>query len=1208
MSPSLRFASLVLALLAACTTEPARDVVRAETEGARPKPEPPAVAAEPAPEAARASEPSPEVQPPVDAEPDAAAARDAATSAALAEPASARAGEVPAPAAEPAPRVESAPVPAAPVAAQAASAPPRAEASGDAPRAPKRLRLEYLENPIGIEEPRPRFSWELDDPRRGAVQSAYEIAVAPSRDALLAGAAAWTTGRVASDATNQIEYAGPPLRYDAESWWRVRTWDARGVASPWSEPASWRMGPMTHTDWKGVWIADAAPVDKPKPAHDGWHSGWKPNEDDLVWVQIDFGQARPFEELRLHPARPRDGEPGYLFPLKYRVWVSDEPTFMKKAVPTHIVDETFVDVPNPGGEPKAYRIGSRMNVRYVRFGFLKLAKDAVHGHGVALSEIELVDFGQVVSKGVAVSCSDSLEEGGWGLNKLFDGDKESHPAHDVPTPPAPLLRHEFVLDAPVKRATAYATALGLYELSFNGRRAGDRVLAPEWTRYDGRVQYQAYDVTALLAQGRNAIGALLGEGWYAGRIGLADQFPGFPARGLYGDKPLFLMQLEVDLADGEHVTVTTRPETWKTTLEGPLRSNDLLDGETFDARRALVGWDRAGFDDAQWKPAENIGEPDQGIYAQPCEPIRVVEELPAISVREAQEGVWLFDVGRNVTGVCRLTCTGAAGSAVVLRHGEMLDADGRLYTANLRKAAQTDRFVLRGGGRETFEPRFTYHGFRYVEVRGLAGKPEPGDLVARVLRTAARETSTFECSDPVLNGLWTNSRASLRGNLTGIATDCPQRDERLGWLGDFGAFAQTAMYQMDLAAFLGKWTADVREAQARNGGFPDFAPHPFNADQRFSCSPGWADAGVSVPWLAWVNYGDKRLLERHFAAMQRHVDFVMNYNRQFRWDTMRGNDYGDWLNGSTIVAEGWDTKGCEVSKDVFAWAFLRETTRTLGRIARVLRGNEDPSPVYQGVLMGYSDYSDNVRHAFQTKWINPEGRIDGETQAGYALALAFDLVPGELRARTAERLQAAIEARGGQLTTGFHTTHRALIELSRAGLPADAYASEARFPALGWQLAQGATTMWERRDGFVPGRGFQDPGMNSFDHFAFGSVGEWMMGWLLGLRPDEQAPGWKHFLVAPAPTAKVTSARGSHDTIRGRIEVAWTKTDGAFELEVLVPAGTSATVRLPARSGATITEGGKPLADAAPHATLARSAEGFVEIEAKAGRYRFRAE
>ncbi|MBI5362830.1 MAG: family 78 glycoside hydrolase catalytic domain [Planctomycetes bacterium] len=1079
----------------------------------------------------------------------------------------------------------------------------------DGARAPQRLRVEYLENPLGLDETKPRFSWELDDARRGATQSAYELAVASSRDASLAGNAdVWSSGRVASDATNQIEYAGPALQFDRTYWWRVRSIDGAGKESPWSAPATWSMGPLAPTDWKGAWIADPHAVEKPKREHHGWRSTWKEKEDDMVWVQVDLGQQRPVEAVRFYPAHPCNdpkATAGWLFPRQYRVWISEEPTFLQK-MPIHVVDETAFDVPNPGDEVKVHKLVSRTTCRYLRIGFLKLAKAEGQGFGVALSEIELVDLGAIVSKGAGITASESFDGDGWSLANLFDGDKQSHLAIDVAPPPAPMLRGEFELAGPVKRATAYVTALGLYELHLNGAAVGDHVLAPEWTRYDGRVQCQAYDVTALLNPGRNAAGALLGDGWYAGKVGLLDSVPGSPRRGVYGDKPLFLMQLEVDLANGQHARFSTNPE-WRSTLAGPIRSNDLLDGETYDARRELAGWDRPGFDAKDWTPVAKVGDPDQGIYAQPCEPMRVVEELHAVAITELAPKTWIVDFGRNVTGRCRIELAGAAGSTVTLRHGEVLDTDGQLYTANLRGALQTDRYTFRGGGREAWEPRFTLHGFRYVELTGLATKPALGDVVARVVRTSARETAGFESSEPVLDGLWRNARASLAGNLTGVATDCPQRDERLGWMGDLGAFAQTAMYQMDLAAFFGKWAQDVRDAAASDGRFSDFAPNPFAADGRFIGSAAWSDAGISVPWTAYVNYGDRRLLERHYAAMRRHLDFLMNYNRQFRWEYQRMNDYGDWLNGSAIVGDGWKTEGCAVDKELFATAFLRASARQMSRIALLLTGQEDPTQTYQGAPTTYGDYSVSAKNAFQAKWMNPEGRIQGETQAGDVLALAFDLAPDYLRPKIAEHLRRDIEARGNQLTTGFHTTHRALIELARAGIAADGILCETRFPALGWQLEQGATTMWERRDAFVPGRGFQDAGMNSFDHFAFGSVGEWMMGWLVGMRPDEKQPGWKHFVVAPAPTAKVTHAKGWHATLRGRVEVAWRKSDGVFELDVTVPANTSATVVLPTPDGTTITEGGAELAKAAPHATLTGREGGSAVIEVRAGTYRFRA-
>lgn len=1084
--------------------------------------------------------------------------------------------------------------------------------SAGAPRAPVNLRVEHRVRPLGLDEPAPRFSFELDDPRRGATQSAYELAVGTDPQALGRDEAVlWTSGKVSSDATAHIEYAGPALAANHVYWWKVRSFDAAGVASPWSAIESWSMGPLAPSDWTAKWISDPAPITKARRAHSGWRSTWRKAQDDMVWVQIDLGQPRIFDTVRIHPARPYDdpqAEPGYLFPLRYRVWVADEPTFLKRP-PIRPVDETYVDVKNPGSTPRSHAVG-RLNMRFVRVGFLKLAEVPGQGFGAAVAEIELLESGRVVSRGAQVTWSDSLEEGGWSGANLCDGDTQAHAAVEAPPPPAPHLRREFEIGGAVKRALLHSSALGVHEVRLNGERAGDAVLAPEWTRYDARVQYRTADVTALVKPGKNALGVILGDGWYAGRIGLADRFSGYPERGLYGDKPRVLVQLEIEHADGSQERIVT-DGSWKSTLEGPIRSSDLLDGETVDLRRSadgngIGGWDRPGFDDAKWSPVETPANVRTQLVAAPCEPIRVERDVPAVSVREPKPGVYVFDLGETLSGWCRVRCSGKAGDTVTLRHAEMLEPSGELHLANLRGAAQTDRFTLSGGA-ETLEPRFTYHGFRYVEVSGLGAAPSVADLVGRSIRTAAREVGSFECSEPLLDTIWRNARAARRTNLVGIATDAPARDERLGWLAPFGVAAPAAMYDLDLAAFVEKWARDVRDAQASLGAFGDLAPHPYAPDEHFAGTPGFADAGVGVPWAAWVHYGDRRLLERHFGAAQRHVDYVMNYSRQYLWQHQRGQDLGDLRNASELAGGPPENARCKMPEETFATAHLRRTTQLMSRYARVLGRSEEPTQEYKGFPTTYGDYTFQVANLFDGKLVNSEGVVYGDTQAGNALALAFDLVSDYKRPLLVAKLREDVEARGGVLTGGIHTFHRTLCELSRGGVAADRYLLSTKFPSLGWQIEQGATSMWEQRDGFDRAKGFRDVPESSFDWLAGSAVSEWLSAWLVGLRPDESAPGWKRFTVQPAPTEKVAWARGALDSIRGRIEVEWRKRGGAFELDLLVPPGCTANVVLPAADGAVLQESEKPIAAAAPFVTVVEQTAGRAVLEVQAGRYRLRA-
>ncbi|MBN1442821.1 MAG: family 78 glycoside hydrolase catalytic domain, partial [Planctomycetes bacterium] len=570
-------------------------------------------------------------------------------------------------------------------------------------------------------------------------------------------------------------------------------------------------------------------------------------------------------------------------------------------------------------------------------------------------------------------------------------------------------------------------------------------------------------------------------------------------------------------------------------------------------------------------------------------------------------GVFVFDLGQNIVGWCRMRLEGPAGREVVLRHAEVLNPDGTIYTANLRTAQQVDRCVLRGGGEETFEPRFTYHGFRYVEVTGLERRPEAEDLAGCVIHSDAPPAGSFECSSPLLTRLWRNIRWTQRGNLHSVPTDCPQRDERLGWLGDAQVFSQTACFQMDMARFFSKWLGDIRDAQATDGRFPDFAPHPFEPDVRFSGVPAWGDAGVIVPWRVFVNYADRRVVEDHYDASRRWIDYVRSQSPDLIWTGKRGNDYNDWLSGDTLILEGYPQKGASVPKEVFATAFFARSTEILAKMAAVLGRDDDAER--------YADLAREIRRAFCREFMADDGRIHGDTQAGYALALWFDLAPEDLRPRLAEHLVRAVHAYGGRLSTGIQSTIRLMLALAEEGHTDLAYRLALRRdpPSWGYMIDQGATTIWERWDGHVEGRGFQDAGMNSFNHYALGSVGEWMVRAVLGLEPDEERPGYQHFRVRPRPGGGITWARCTYDSVRGPIDIRWKEEADRVRLEVSVPPGAAATVHVPhpaasaAAAGAIeVLEGSGPAAEA-PGVDLAREEEGASVFRVASGTYVFTA-
>jgi alpha-L-rhamnosidase len=722
--------------------------------------------------------------------------------------------------------------------------------------------------------------------------------------------------------------------------------------------------------------------------------------------------------------------------------------------------------------------------------------------------------------------------------------------------PSAYLRRSFTLDAPVESARLYATALGLYEAHLNGTLVGEGVFTPGWTDYRRRIEYQTYDVTPLLRQGENVLEVVLGDGWYAGTIGWEQK------RHHYGPYPLGLLaELHIEHENGERGLIAT-DDSWNAS-EGPIRASDFLMGETYDAR----------FEPKGSFPASVLSPPEVELVGQHSPLVERIEEIPARSRTVPSPGVYVFDFGQNLVGFARLRVETEAGTRVEIRFAEILAPDGNLYTANLRTARSTDVFIAKGGGPEVFEPHFTFHGFRYAEIRGYPKEPALDALTAIVVHSATPETGVFETSSPLLNQLQRNIAWSQRGNFLSIPTDCPQRDERLGWMGDAQIFARTACFNADVASFFTKWLQDVRDAQSDEGAFSDVAPRIVVTTDG---SPGWGDAGVIVPWTLYGCYGDERLLERHYEAMKKWVEHIRSANPDLIRKNELNNNYGDWV-----------AIGSETSKELLATAFFAHDADLLARIARVL-GKQDDSSSYQ-------DLFERIRMAFVANFLDDEGRVLGDTQTGYVLALRFDLVPEKLREKAVSHLVRAIDEKGGHLSTGFLGVKHLLPALGEGGRFDVAYRLllNDTFPSWGYEIRNGATTIWERWDGWTEEKGFQDPGMNSFNHYAFGSVGEWMYENVAGIDFDESAPANERIVIWPRPGGGLTHAQASYDSIRGRIESDWNLEGARFELTVTIPVGTDALVHVPGQ-----------VQDADGQAVL-REEEGFTVFSVGSGRYRF---
>ncbi len=891
------------------------------------------------------------------------------------------------------------------------------------PGRPLQLRCEYKENPLGIDEGRPRLSWVVNDDRRGARQTAYRVLVASSGEALDGDEGdLWDSGKVESGQSVHVEYAGADLASRQRCWWKLRTWDRDGVASPWSEPAWWEMGLLSHNEWAARWIS----------------------------------------------IPPRD----------------------------------------PGANQ-----------------------------------------------------------------------------------PCPFLRREFAIDGTVSKARLYATARGLFELRLNGRRVGNDRLVPGWTDFRQRVQYLTYDVAEYLGAGENALGAILGDGWFCGRMGFRKE------EAVYGPQPQLMLRLEVETEDGERKVVVT-DGTWRATT-GPILSSDIYDGETYDARREMPGWDRAGFDDGDWSRAACFPDEGENLDAKVSPPVRPIQELKPETASEPQPGVFIYDLGQNMVGWARVRLSGKKGQTVTMRFAEMLKDDGTLYTANLRSAKATDRYTFASDGEVEWEPHFTFHGFRYVEITGLEEAPPPEDVTGVVLHNDMEPTGTFECSHELVNRLQSNIRWGQKGNFLEVPTDCPQRDERLGWTGDAQIFVRTACFNFNVATFFTKWQRDIADAQGEGGGIPPIVPAlSLGLGDEPDGGPAWADAVVICPWTIYLCYGDERILERHYDSCRR---FIAGMERKSS-DLIRADEmdvdwggFGDWVAMDAPPDQMWGA----TPKGLIGTAYFAYSTSLVARMASVLGKADEAAEL--------DDLHGRIVEAFNRRFVSREARLVGDTQTGYVLALAFDLLPEEKRQDALRYLVRLIERKDYHLTTGFVGTPLLCPVLGRFGRTdvACRLLLQETYPSWLYTVLQGATTMWERWNSYTKEDGFGPVSMNSFNHYAYGSIGAWMYRAVAGLDLDPDEPGYRRLVIRPRPGEGIGRARAALRTLYGEAESDWSVEDGQMTLRVTVPANTTAVVRLPGADFDRITEGGQPLSETAG-VSKPRQEDGDVVLTAAAGRYTFR--
>jgi alpha-L-rhamnosidase len=871
------------------------------------------------------------------------------------------------------------------------------------------LLTENLSNPIGLDVATPRFSWQLISGQRNISQTAYEIIVTGGKETM------WKSGKVMSDQSVHVPYAGKPLNSGKKYTWELRVWDNNGKASPWSEPAFFQTALFSPSEWKAKWI------------------------------EAGFAEQ------------------------------------------------------------------------------------------------------------------DSMNR------------------------PAQYFRKQFSSTNKIVSATAYITAHGMYEAHINGKRVGDYYLTPGWTSYNKRLQYQVYDVTNLVSNGNNAIGIAVGTGWYRGFLAWEGN------KNIYGKKTGVLFQLDITYADGKTATIIS-DESWKSST-GSIRYSEIYHGETIDAREEKNGWSTAGYNDANWASV-NIGSySNENLLATYNEPVKKHEDFKPIKIFTTPKGEKVIDFGQNLVGWVVVKAKGNAGDKITIQHAEVLDKYGNFYIENLRIAKAMATYYLAGKGEETFEPHFTFYGFRYIKIEGVADiKPE--NFTAVALYSDMKPAGTFASSHGLLNQLQHNIQWGQKGNFLDVPTDCPQRDERLGWTGDAQAFSRTATFNFNVNNFFAKWLRDVEADQRPSGKVPFVIPNVLQPEA--GASTGWADAATIIPWNMYLAYGDKKILETQYSSMKNWVGYMEKESKNYLWNT--GFHFGDWLFFRPF--DDNDGRSAVTDKYMIAQCFFAYSVQIMINTAKVLGKNEDAAR--------YTELLKNIKDAFIKEYLTPNGRLISGTQTGYVLALNFDMLPENLREQAVNKLVENIKSYGNHLTTGFLGTPYLCHVLSRFGKTDVAYTLllQESYPSWLYPVKRGATTIWERWNGIRPDSTFEPASMNSFNHYAYGAIGDWMYRVVAGLDTYDDAPGYKHLRIQPHIGGGLTNASASLQTYYGTASSGWKIENGRMFLSIEIPANTTATVYIPAKNKEDILESGIEI-DKLKEIQIDRTDDGYVIVKVGSGKYRF---
>lgn len=1112
------------------------------------------------------------------------------------------------------------------------------------------LTVDYQKEPLAIETNKPGFSWNIQSTQRGCRQQAYQLQVEEAHRVL------WNSGRVSSDQMLNIPYEGPALQPECRYGWRVTIWDQDGqtaqaesffetapdsfLSAKWIGSDALMLSAHTQSTFQFTYTVeilegstragflfggnDSRLMDKNKNIQGAEST----RDESYIALVLDIGPVEKGEGARFLAYRrgydPKDGKgPLHTVEIPTELIHSGNCRSPHQIVVKCVYGEIEVLLDgscitqSPGPFP-----GATWNLNPVGQGNNFICFPLLCDVGIEMEPNQRAVFSDFAVKNYRQPCN-ALLEGfpetifGGGDRILAQGGEAgtrclADPSHGGLT----MLRTEFSAEKPIKRARLYATARGIYTLYLNGKPVGEDWFAPGLSQYNKTHFYQAYDVTEYLNPGENALGAYLAEGWWSGAITFSGDKWNF-----FGDRQSLLCRLAIEYEDGTKTNVVSQPQTWQYCLDGPIVYSSLFQGEIYDSRREKPGWARPGYPAEGWLPArETLLSPENAFIGDMVLPpfgqkvsmnyegwrlapqqdrgVGVKAVLTAKAMSEPRPGVYIYDMGQNLAGVPEITLQGTAGQKVTLRYAEMLYPDmeeykahrGMLMLENIRGALAQDQVILKDGA-QTIRPQFTFHGYRYLEITGIP-EPLPLENVRGLALSSVEVTAQFRCSNPDINRLYENICWSLRDNFISIPTDCPQRNERMGWSGDISVFSRTAAYMADCDRFLQRHMTALRDTQSAEGRFDDVAPVGGGFGGIL-----WGSAGITVPWEVYRQFGDRRLLEEHFPAMCRYLRYLQS--KVDEAGLVSEGPLGDWLGPENEKNEPQLLWQSYYIYDL--WVVL-ETARLLGdqqAAAEFQPVYEEARALFHRVFLdpvtGETVYSSEKSARGEAtmgpprmgppKALPPQtesGKYLMDTQTSYAVPLALGVLEPEAAAKAKSHLLRAVRRENvddsgvlrkhHSLMTGFIGTAWLCPALSMTEGDEDAWKllKQREYPSWLYPVKQGATTIWERLDSYTLDKGFGgNNSMNSFNHYSFGAVGFWMLSRILGLAPAEKAACWD-LMPTPDPEGTVTWAEGSVETVKGTYESGWRTQPGKVEYRFTLPANTTATLYLPVQDGVII--------------------------------------